>query len=196
MDPINPPYTHEPGESKEGKPDEFGMGLDYFSDLGQQTVNAEEDIQYLLYNSSIEEQVSNRHDHFHGMFDCPNRISGLARDIQESVPPLAQLTGVGEWVQFPLASNLCTGTVPVMIHHNGDKGARGWQWPSTWMQPQARQLMRDLVSRREPVMGGKGTGGAYLPGGEFLDWPTLCPSNYEWELFRDVDPPEVAPPPA
>lgn len=195
-DPLKPPYTHEPGKDKAGKPDEFGIGLDYFSDLGFQTVNAEEDVEYLLYNTSIEEQVRNRKHHFHGMFDCPNRIRELAGDVLSSPPPLAQLTGSGHWAQFPLASNLCTGTVPVMIHHNGDKGARAYQWPSTWMQPHARQLMRDLVSKRVPAVGEKGTGGAFLPSGEHLDWPTLCPSNYEYELFRDVEPPEEAPPPA
>ena len=36
-DPINPSFTHEPMEAKEGRPDEFGTGLDYFSELGQQT---------------------------------------------------------------------------------------------------------------------------------------------------------------
>lgn len=36
-DPINPSFTHEPMDAKEGKPDEFGIGLDYFSELGQQT---------------------------------------------------------------------------------------------------------------------------------------------------------------
>ncbi|KAK6398434.1 hypothetical protein LTR81_025510 [Elasticomyces elasticus] len=42
-DPLNPSFTHEPMEVKDGKPDEFRMGLDYFSELGQQTMNAEED---------------------------------------------------------------------------------------------------------------------------------------------------------
>lgn len=36
-DPINPSFTHEPMEAKDGKPDEYGIGLDYFSELGQQT---------------------------------------------------------------------------------------------------------------------------------------------------------------
>ncbi|CZT23238.1 uncharacterized protein RCC_08949 [Ramularia collo-cygni] len=196
-DPLNPPYTHEPGESKKGRPDEYGIGLDYFSDMGLQTVNAEEDMEFLLYNTSITEQVQQRQHHFHGIFDCPNRIGqDLAGDILESQPPQTALTGSGHWNELPLASNLCTGTVPVMIHHNGDKNARAWQWPMTWMQPLARELMRDIVSKNPPVPGLKGIGGAYLPGGGYLDWQTLCPSNYEYELFRDVEPPEEAPPPA
>ena len=36
-DPIDPSFTHEPMEAKEGKPDEFGIELDYFSERGQQT---------------------------------------------------------------------------------------------------------------------------------------------------------------
>lgn len=195
-DPLNPPYTHEPGEAKDGKPDEFGIGLDYFSDLGFQTVNAEEDMQYLLYNTSITEQLQNWHHHFHGMFDCPNRIDHLAEDVLTVPPPTAALSESAHWDQLPLGSNKCTGTIPIMIHHNGDKGARAWQWPMTWMQQHARELMREVVSKNVEVPGAKSAGGAFLPGGEHLDWQTLCPSDYEYELFRDVAPPEVEPPPA
>ncbi len=34
-DPLDPSFTHEPMEHKEGKPDEFGIGLDYWSDIGK-----------------------------------------------------------------------------------------------------------------------------------------------------------------
>ncbi|KAK3674042.1 hypothetical protein LTR78_006245 [Recurvomyces mirabilis] len=33
-DPLKPDFTHETIEHKDGKPDEFGIGLDYFSELG------------------------------------------------------------------------------------------------------------------------------------------------------------------
>lgn len=195
-DPLKPSYTHELGEDKPGKPDEFGIGLDYFSDLGFQTVNAEEDMQYFLYNTSIPEQVQNWHHHFHGMFDCPNHIDRLPEDMLRNPPPTAGLANPLQWEQLPLGSNKCTGTIPVMIHHNGDKGARAWQWPMTWMQPQARELMREVVSKNTVAPGARSNGGAFLPNGEHLDWQTLCPSDYEFELFRDVERPENAPPPA
>jgi hypothetical protein len=57
-DPINPDFPHEPREAKEGKPDEFSLGLDYFSDFIQQTVNSEEDSKYITYKDDIQEQVS------------------------------------------------------------------------------------------------------------------------------------------
>ena len=53
------------------------MGLDYFSELGQQTVNAEEDARWIEYNRDIGEQVTGRH-----LFDCPSRVTSmLPQDI-------------------------------------------------------------------------------------------------------------------
>lgn len=185
---LNPPFTHQPGTPKPGKPDEFGIGLDYFSELGHQTVNTEEDIHYLTFSKSIDEQLKERK----GLFDCPSRVTGsLPEDVLNSnAYPDREEEERQEyaWHDRSLLTNVCLNTVPVMIHHNGDKGARGWQWPMTWMQSEARELFGEARNRTTSTTT---TGGANLPSGETLSWNDLCGANkeWEWELFRDIEKP-------
>lgn len=112
-DTLNPSFTHEPMTEKEGKPDEFGIGLDYFSELGQQTVNSEEDTQWLRYSQSIEVQLEGRH----ALFDCPSRVNGsLAEDILGSEAPFGDLPedhslSSRGWADVPLYTNVCLDKV-------------------------------------------------------------------------------------
>lgn len=189
-DPLNPSFTHEIFEPEDGKEYEFGIGLDYFSEIGHQTINSEDDARYLRYKESIDEQLKDRK----GLFICDSRVTGeLPSDL------VAHETVVGastSWNELPLFSNLCLNTVPAMIHHNGDKGARAWQWPKTWMQPHARRLLETVLQNSEEDVSSnagrsqKPTGGAFLTSGMHLPWGELCPVEYEWELFRDVEKPE------
>ena len=116
-DMLNPHFTHEPMEEKEGKPDEFGLGLDYFSELGQQTVNCEEDAEWITYSKDIEPQISGRHGHF----DCPSRVTGeLPSDILDSRKAFAQLPGdeslsERSWQDISLYTNLCLNTVVSLL---------------------------------------------------------------------------------
>lgn len=119
-DPINPSWTHEPFEAKEGKPYEFGIGLDYFSELGQQTVNSEEDARYLQYDGDLGFQV-NRDPNGH--FDCPRKVSGnLPADVEMSRPPFegyaqSQMDEQKNWKGVPLYTNMCLNTiVSILIH--------------------------------------------------------------------------------
>lgn len=187
-DPLNPSFTHQPMEHKQGQPDEFGIGVDYFSDLGHQTINTEDDVHYLVYNQNITEQLKDRNK----LFDCPSRVNGqLPQDVLRTKPPASTEKS---WSELPLYTNLCLNTVPVMIHHNGDKDARGWQWPMSWIQAHARREFELILGSEEAVRtSGRSTGGAYLPSGEHLSFVDLCPQEYEWELFRDVEKPEHTP---
>lgn len=181
--PINPSFTHETMEHKDGKPDEFGIGLDYFSELGQQTVNSEEDARWLVYGRNIEEQVSDRN----GLFDCPSRVKGkLPQDVASNPAPF-EGHGQAGWAELPLYTNLCLDTIPVMIHHNGNKDAREFQWSEVWVQQHAREVMADILDDGE---GKSRTGGAELKDGNYLSWQDLCSFDgdrkMEWELFRDI----------
>ncbi|GIZ44101.1 hypothetical protein CKM354_000731000 [Cercospora kikuchii] len=189
QDPLNPPFTHQTMEHKAGKPDEFGIGLDYFSDLGQQTVNSEDDTQYLVHGYNLTGQIEARPK---GLFNCPSRVTGeLPEDVLKTSPPS---TVKESWSQLPLFTNHCLNTIPVMIHHNGDKGARSWQWPKTWMQPHARRQFEAILGDESNVLAaGRSAGGATLPTGEYLSFQELCTQDFEYELFRDVDPPETPP---
>ena len=183
-DPLEPSFVHEPMEHKPGKPDEFGIGLDYFSELGQQTVNSEEDSHYLVYKDTVSEQIKDRHGHF----DCQSRVRGiLPEDISINPAPMASLD-VGEdvsWTDVPLYTNLCLDRIPVMIHHNGDKRARENTWSNMWIQPRARKLMQRVLKGKVS----ENTGGAHVQGGTSLDWEGICTEDMEKELFRDVGEP-------
>ena len=203
-DPINPSFTHEPMEAKEGKPDEFGIGLDYFSELGHQTANAEDDARYIRYSGDVEEQANKEPN---GLFDCPRRVSKtLPHDIDASRSPIqvygkVDTASVG-WSDVPLYTNTCLNKIvsrlqnlkakslltcsqPVMIHHNGNKDARQFSWPWTWMQPHSRKVIEELMSTIDPELETSRAGGAFA-GESFLGWNELCPKDMESEIFRDL----------
>lgn len=181
-DPLNPSFHHQPGKPKPGKPDEFGIGLDYFSDFIQQTVNSEEDSKYIVYENDIPEQVEQNRE----TFDCPSRVTGqLPNDILRYGPPLKDIrtdergSGADRWDHVPLYTNLCLNRIPIMIHHNGDKAAREYQWESMWVQRHARNVVGAMVHE-----GVDATGGAHLPDRGYLPWTELCPPEYDQEIFR------------
>lgn len=181
-DPINPSFPHQRMEPKEGKPDEFSIGLDYFSDFIQQTVNSEEDSKYIVYKDDIEQQVSQNRE----KFDCPSRVtSQLPQDILMSGDPFGYIDTnerggqADDWKQLALYTNLCLNKIPIMIHHNGDKGAREAQWPSMWVQRHSRTVVEHMKHEGEDVKGG-----ARLSDGKYLPWKDLCPAEYDEELFR------------
>ncbi|KAF2724179.1 hypothetical protein K431DRAFT_310500 [Polychaeton citri CBS 116435] len=180
-DPLNPSFTHEPMELGDDNVVEFGIGLDYFSELIHQTVNSELDARFLIYNSStsspdnIEAQIGET-----GIFDCPPRVNGstlLPNDITSTPQPLDNMG----WNEIPLYTHLCLNTVPLMIHHNGDKTARERMWSDVWMQPYARQLLMDVLSHSPDKAGAVDAGT-----GDLLGWKQLCPAEWEHEIFRDV----------
>jgi hypothetical protein len=184
-DPINPNFPHEIRKAKEGKPDEFSLGLDYFSEFIQQTVNSEEDSKYITYKNDIEKQVSENRE----MFDCPSRVTGeLPDDILNSGRPFSYIdtfergSAKDDWSQLPLYTNICLNKIPIMIHHNGDKSAREHQWPTMWVQRHARKVVDGMTN------GGGGDaaakGGAHLPGGKYMSWNELCPAEWDGEIFR------------
>ena len=213
-DPLNPPFTHEHIDSMPDHPREFGIGVDHFSDLSHQTINSEGDARWLVHNNSLDDQITDR-----TRFDCKWRLpddlpSDLLSEPSARVLKEVVLGGGGDssdavsevvqWQDQSLYTHLCLGTVPVMIHHNGDKGAREHSWHKLWWQPHARKAMdlnwrgaADVESElnalswaehlRAPSAGkGAAWGGAWDKGKEqFMDFSELCQKDYERDLVRD-----------
>lgn len=69
-----------------------------------------------------------------------------------------------------------------MIHHNGIKEAREYQWESTWVQRHARKVVDGMKSGGGGEAAAKG--GAHLPGGRYMSWNELCPAEWDQEIFR------------
>lgn len=184
-DVLNPPFTHEKMEHFGDRSHEYGIGLDYFSDLGHQTVNAEFDGRFVTYNAELEE-IKKQVDKGRNEFDCEYRGYGylpddiLETDVFDTDAKLnSSISGLG-WKDLPLYTNLCMARIPVMIHHNGDKGAREHSWRKVWFQPFAEKIIRSSQENEANL-------GAYTDSEGFLTWDNLCPADYSTELFRAQD---------
>ncbi|PNY27161.1 Uncharacterized protein TCAP_02911 [Tolypocladium capitatum] len=185
-DSLNPAFTHQQQDATylPGKPFEFGMGLDYWSLLGHQTSNAEFDSRYVRHDQALGPQVGEL-----GMFDCPARAP-MPDDLPAYAPVLDPSHGEpGRWEAMPLYTEICVGSVPVMVHHNSvDKLWRERQWSEPWWHGRSRWLLdeRRRAGAKQLVEG------ISTDNGTTLTWEELCPREVEKELFRDVEDP---PPP-
>jgi hypothetical protein len=166
---------------------EFGIGLDHFSELSHSTYEAEHDAEYLTYRNDkdveLQSTMASRllpqlRDHY--LSDCAlNLPSQLPLDIATSRPPIIRdnETAIAEqssWNNLPLLTNLCTGTIPVLIHHNGNKMAREEQWHSTWFAPHAKEMLQKI----------KGAAGGWTDSRKWIEWDELCPVEWDDVLFR------------
>ena len=198
-DRLNPPFTHEEWEAPEGRSYEYGISVDHFSDLTHETINSEPDGRWLLHNQSLPDQITDR-----TRFDCKWRLPDrLPNDIlsEASTEVIRNVTRkMASWEDQTLYTHLCTGTVPVIVHHNGDKDARTKMWHLPWWKPYAKDMMEaefqdektessnELdwgLHRKAPATGeGVSWGGAWIDKGEFLRFEELCPAADQEELFR------------
>lgn len=143
--------THRKPDLQEGVNYEFGIGLDYESALGQPTVFADFDLDWVVYSdrealerSWTEKNVS------HPASDC------IEQDIVKYSPqqPFANISASSDekWEDMPLFSNLWTGVTPALIHHNahrdGLKSNRETMWDMTWFQPRARDLLAARLTQK------------------------------------------------
>jgi hypothetical protein len=181
-DVLNPSFSHKEMEQKGDKSAEFGMGLDYWSDLGQQTLDSEHDGRWLTYNRPVRAQLTQRR-----LYDCPPRATGRVPDdmLNTTLPRAAvsdasQFSPMRGWDEIGLYTNVCLDTIPVMIHHNGVKKRRDDAWPQLWLQPHARRLIEEVLAQDGE------RGGARTPDNRFRPWELLCPARLEPELYRDT----------
>ncbi|RYP22673.1 hypothetical protein DL765_001523 [Monosporascus sp. GIB2] len=205
---LSPSFTHEPFDPdlSKGNPYEFGIYLDFWSELGHQTINSDWDARWVTYDKQkpVDEQVG-----FRSVWDCPTKVPDvLPDDILSSRLPAELLNGTSSsdepspWLTRPLYTHLCLSQIPVFRHMNGPKEHREIDWPMIWYQPKARAMLKDLKELLgEPA---KKTwqehkanstlliaGGAWTDKGELLKWEQLCPSDYDKEIFRDVQEPNT-----
>ncbi|KAI5202924.1 hypothetical protein E4T39_04572 [Aureobasidium subglaciale] len=178
---LDPPFTHEAMEPFEGRPYEYGIGIDYFSDLGHQTANSEWDGMWLRYDDSSEVFLDKTREERND-FDCKYRSDQEVPSDMKTYDETQFLPEQRRWEQINLYTHLCMGTIPVMAHFNGDKTARERQWSLFWVQ----KCGKWIVENTERLGGGR-IGASMWKKDEqtqFLSWDTLCPPEYSQELFR------------
>ena len=175
---LNPDFSHEYHDPTylEGKPFEFGITIDYWSTLGHQTMHSENDWRYINHDRPLEDQIGEVH-----MFDCPGKAP-MPKDLPGGTLELLGEQEPNRWETVPLYTEMCLGTVPVMLHHNSlDKGQREAQWDRPWWHGRSRALLEKRREQGAPQL----TDGIPIEGQGNKKWEELCPSDVEGELFRD-----------
>ena len=187
---LDPSFTHEKIDlnlTDGHNPWEYGIFLDYWSDVAHQTVNSERDATWLRYSQrNVEKQVPRR-----ALFDCPVRIpDGIPNDILIS---RANTLDTVDWKLQPLYTHLCLSRVPVLVHHNGDKARRETEWHRMWYHRNASAMLHDLHVSMPPEQGTfeqakrrprlSTVGGAWTDTGKHLAWSELCPRDWEREVL-------------
>ncbi|KAL8678094.1 MAG: hypothetical protein Q9186_005533 [Xanthomendoza sp. 1 TL-2023] len=103
-----------------------------------------------------------------------------------------------DWFEVPLATNLYAGSVPSLIHINGDKSLLNDWWPSMWYHPYSRALVRRYIrstqtrqAAQAAAAGGQtwwdmrgGRGGVWTDNGIWMSWGEVCKKT-EDEVFQD-----------
>ncbi|KAL9126942.1 MAG: hypothetical protein Q9217_004082 [Psora testacea] len=192
---LNPPWSHAAVEHLPGKPLEFGVGLDYWSFISFQTANSERNGAWLKYNEPLEPQVQAT-----SRWDCkPHLQPDLPADLLASPPPMVSSEPTdsspsgddgsvhlsqSSWTTVPLYTNICAGTIPVMVHLNGEKSQRDTEWNKMWYQPHAKPLWEaTLPTEGEALVKGgpegkqmMKPGGAFADTGKILEFEELCPN--------------------
>ncbi|RVX65751.1 hypothetical protein B0A52_10386 [Exophiala mesophila] len=210
---ANPDHKLHRPNTEDGDRFEFGMGLDYFSELGQPTVFCEEDLAWLRYDSTPTEleQIAKAA----GFAGESPKVSSLPYDVLHAPAPFAGLnSGDGEnffnksWTQVPLFTNLWTGVTPVTVHHNahrdGLKNRIRTMWNETFYFPHLRTILSDKAhSPRRAVAIFDGPhvreewwspvtrrGGVEIETGkwpgDFIKWDEICGDQETADqIFRD-----------
>ena len=126
---------------------EFGLGVDYGSEIGLNTVFAEDDTAWVTFND--EARAQKVHQDL-GNEVPTDKLNSISPDIRDSLPPFWTFTNEKDlsrwrsWSDVPLFTDVWTGITPAIIHHNAHrdqlKSLRKTWWPNTWFYEHARTL--------------------------------------------------------
>lgn len=193
MDSIDPTRTYE-----------YGIGLDSMGDVMQQTSNSRNAkwVRYNDFNETIASLNEDRNDSDCQLIIHPELPKVLKRG---RLQPTVALDIAGQpsedpmqpvWDEIPLYTNLCTGTVPVMVQSTGVKEERDQSWKKTWIYPNARNLLSTEMTpglhaandvgdwedfKKSPAS--KQAGGAWTDSGYWMSWDVICPAELQSSVF-------------
>ncbi|KAK5004856.1 hypothetical protein LTR60_006431, partial [Cryomyces antarcticus] len=143
--PASPSNSTANSTILDAKRHELGMGLDYESRLFQTMTHSAGDITFLTYGNKTQVRQARRRSHLKHRLAL---IPSLARTaLPLSAPGMNETDGLPSdsiaWKDVPLATNIIAGSIPLLLHFNGDfeKQLRGPWWPRMWFEPHARALL-------------------------------------------------------
>ncbi|KKY27493.1 hypothetical protein UCRPC4_g01088 [Phaeomoniella chlamydospora] len=194
---------------------DYGIGLDYTSELSHVTVFAQRDADWITYPPSS--STPSRYWNI-----LPMNIKSLPPTFTSFIPP-PPLPNVTTWDNIPLYTNLFTKTIPLSVHHNAwqrnMKDLRQKMWGQMWWNPQAFELLAaHAVGPRVPIVSEEiegdeqisrierapmtrtskttnikeywspveNKGGARADNGTWIEWDDLC-GKWAEELFDFSD---------
>lgn len=209
---IDPAFSHTPYKPGTAKQYELGITIDYFANFSHQTSQSDigRDSTWITYDN-VEEDVS-MIEESRTRYDCPTHVlPELPDDITSLPAPFSTLDKESSdhpemskksWSQIPLYTQLCMGTIPILVHHNGIKAQREGAWPYMWYQSYLKDLFNgrrkdDTHRQVEATRKWSGfkerpnvaqVGGAWSDHGEWMEWSDICPaSTYGEELYRSTN---------
>jgi len=200
---------------------EFGIGVDYGSEIVLNTVFVEDETAWHTFNN-VSELMDAQAEH--GITSPQGEQRDLSDDIARATPPFSTSPSIEElprslgWNDVPLLMDIWTGIAPAVIHHNahrdGMKSRRKTWWSLVWFQGHARVLLDasinspevpvavsgyDATSQRQwwPYVSWQGSAraGQVGDGSAEIRFDETCRNHHE-ELFRDGKGPWQMPPPA
>jgi len=200
---LEPNFSHEPMNYTEFEDDpsqfEFGIALDYWSDLVYQTnSNSEEDARWLVMGeldgreARMEEQVEKAFPR--NKFDCPKMRLPMTIPLDMSN---AQLAEMPDWEYEKLYMHVCLGKIPAFVHRNtvnatGFKSALETDWYNIWYLQQGKERVSGTTGIEsgipdfehfklapQPVPSVI----AWTKDGDHLPWNVLCPAEWNPGLF-------------
>lgn len=207
---LDPAFAHRPFQPGTYDDYELGITIDYFANFSHQTSQSDigRDATWITYDNfeaDMEEIEQKR-----TTYDCIMRAAQeLPEDITSLPGPFSMLdhqsTGDSKklagksWSSLPLYTQLCMGTIPILVHHNGIKTQRRGVWPNMWYQSNVGDMFAAIraENNRKPIESTKKwsgfkadsssaqIGGAWSDHGEWMEWSDICPAaTYGRELYR------------
>lgn len=206
---LNPSFHHEEFDVdvRDGKsPYEYGIFLDFASDLGHQTINSEQDAAWITYgarnnDTAMKEQIGDRLDNFDCPPDVPAKLPSDITNAKLLTDGTTRHDAQSPWLSRSLYTHLCMSRIPVLRHMNGEKKHREAHWGRMWYVPQARTMFKELrealadnatlasktdLKQHMASPGLEVVGAAWTEESGLLKWEDLCPASYDDEVFRDV----------
>jgi hypothetical protein len=161
------PISHIAAGIFRGERYEYGIGLDYKSELFFTTSYSGNDIEWLRFNesSTLSRVQANHHVPRESRLILPPDIAQLPNLVElppnktHSLPAspkpspefnasLDELPRPANhsWHNVPLLTNVRTAAIPALIHlNNTDRGTADYWWSLTWYHPWSRALLRHYL---------------------------------------------------
>ncbi|KAK2777939.1 hypothetical protein FQN53_002007 [Emmonsiellopsis sp. PD_33] len=188
-----------------GRRYDFGIGLDYKSELFFSTSQAASDLEWIRYNNVTHASSAQRDHHVprEARLNLPPDVASSQNPFLPPHPQTAEMMPPYNatvdylpppqnvsWHNIPLATNLFSATIPTLLHTNTnttDLDSLATWWKAMWYRPWSRALLRKYMrSARGPI-----AAEAALRGGAEA-WDTrggkggLWTDNDEWVDWTSV----------